>query len=178
MHFFKDRFLPTMVLNRWLMSTYCPPYWSIFGWLLTFAIYTNALAQTRYSASTPTSSEVAKPTTLELPLSITILYFDQSSYHLRPGVRQTLDSMAQYLIRNVTMLATITAYTDNIGERELNRKLAIQRAQVVKTYLIQQGVDANQLLAIGEGPDTKAANEEPGTIKTISRRVVVQLSPR
>lgn len=116
--------------------------------------------------------------TSDLPLSITILYFDQSSHQLRPNVKKMLDSISRQLIEQPTLIATVTGYTDTIGKRELNMALAKYRAKAVEQYLKQNGVRTNQITASWEGPDTEASSNDPEAVKTISRRVVVQLSPR
>lgn len=153
------------------------PMWLLIGSLLAFISYSEAHAQKQTGITQKNSSKTDQTATLELPLSITILYFDQSSSQLRPGVRQTLDTIAQYLVRQSNMLATITAYTDPVGKRELNMALAKQRALVVKNYLLQHNVRASQIMENWEGPDMEATAES-GAIKTILRRVIVQLSPR
>ncbi|MVM41093.1 OmpA family protein [Spirosoma sp. HMF3257] len=121
---------------------------------------------------------LATSTLTELPLSIYILYFDQSSPNLRPGDKATLDSLAEKLVKQPTLLATVTGYTDNVGKRELNLVLAEYRAKTVANYLRQRGVLADQIVAKWEGPDKKASAEDPEAVKTISRRVVVLLAPR
>ncbi|QHV98260.1 OmpA family protein [Spirosoma endbachense] len=117
-------------------------------------------------------------TATELALSINILYFDQSSHILRPGVKVALDSLAHRLVKQPNLVATVTGYTDNVGKRELNLVLAEYRAKAVENYLKERGVPANQIKASWEGPDTKASAEASEAVKTISRRVVIQLSPR
>lgn len=109
-----------------------------------------------------------------LPLSITILYFDQSSELLRPRVKTTLDSLARLLIEQRALTATITGYTDNVGKRELNLILAENRAKAVGNYLKSRGVPTTQMSTHWEGPDPN----ESKVVKTIGRRVVVQLLPR
>ncbi|GAB3783884.1 hypothetical protein GCM10028818_42510 [Spirosoma horti] len=114
----------------------------------------------------------------DLPLSITILYFDQSSPQLRPNVKTMLDSIAQQLGAKPTLIATVTGYTDDVGKRDLNMALAERRAKAVEQYLKQHGASANQIKTQWEGPDKQASANDPKAIKTISRRVVVQLLPR
>lgn len=114
----------------------------------------------------------------ELPLSINILYFDQRSALLRPGVRNTLDSVARVLINQPRLLATLTGYTDPIGNREKNVALAEQRAKAVERYLKQRGVAANQIITQWEGPDENASTRTDQGLQTISRRVILQLSPK
>jgi len=116
--------------------------------------------------------------TADLPLSITILYFDQSSPQLRPNVKTMLDSIAQQLVAKPNLIATVTGYTDDVGKRELNRVLAERRAKAVEQYLRQHGASANQIKASWEGPDTKESTDGPQAVETISRRVVVLLAPR
>lgn len=113
----------------------------------------------------------------ELPLSVSILYFDQRSALLRPGVRNTLDSVARVLINQPRLLATLTGYTDPIGNREKNVALAEQRAKAVERYLKQRGVTANQIITQWEGPDKNASTRTDQGLQTISRRVILQISP-
>ncbi len=115
---------------------------------------------------------------LMLPLSITILYFDQSSPALRPNVKTTLDSLARLLVAQPALVATLTGYTDNIGKHELNLALAEKRTKAVETYLKQHGVPASHIVAHWEGPDKDTLGDDPKAVKTIGRRVAVQLSPR
>ncbi|MVM32007.1 OmpA family protein [Spirosoma sp. HMF4905] len=116
------------------------------------------------------------PDPSELPLSIYILYFDQSSPKLRPGVKATLESIAQQLVNQPTLMATVTGYTDNVGKRELNMVLAEYRAKTVESYLKQHGVLADQIKTKWEGPDKNVLADDAA--KTISRRVVIQLAPK
>lgn len=135
-------------------------------WLLTFTFFAGPYLTT--------SAQI----TADLPLSITILYFDQSSPVLRPNVKTMLDSIARQLVEQPTLMATVTGYADNVGKRELNMALSRYRTEAVAQYLRQHGVQVNQLIASWEGPDTMTSVDDPKAIKTISRRVVVQLSPR
>lgn len=125
-----------------------------------------------------TLAQVRPQTGALLPLSITILYFDQSSPVLRPGVKTTLDSLAQVLVEQPTLIATVTGYTDAIGKRELNLVLAEHRAKAVGSYLVQRGVRKDRIIANWEGPDKKAVTADSDVVSTIGRRVVVQLLPK
>ena len=146
-------------------------------------------AQTKYGLNAMTSLlallffagtclQTRAQVTSDLSLSITLLYFDQSSHQLRPNVKTMLDSIARQLVEQPKLVATVTGYTDNVGKRELNMALAERRTRAVEQYLKQHGVRADQIMASWEGPDTKASADDPKAVKTISRRVVVQLFPR
>ncbi|UFH56183.1 OmpA family protein [Spirosoma sp. KNUC1025] len=131
----------------------------------------HATAQVKELSSSP-----ATPIPQKLPLSITILYFDQSSHQLRPHVKIALDSIALELVRHAKLRATVTGYTDNVGKRELNLVLAEQRAKTVEHYLRKRGVAADKIITRWEGPDSNVATTHSQGLKTISRRVIIQLA--
>ena len=109
--------------------------------------------------------------------STTTLYFDQSSHELRTQTLPTLDSLADVLMSR-PLQATVTGYTDNVGQRSPNVILSEYRARRVATYLKQRGVSADQLTTRWKGPDStaKAATDEAEKVK--SRRVEIQVAPR
>jgi outer membrane protein OmpA-like peptidoglycan-associated protein len=141
---------------------------------LIFAVCINLQAQV------PSGPGRTTPTVAgaELPLSISILYFDQSSFQLRPGVKASLDSIARVLVSDPTRMAAVTGYTDSIGKRELNRVLAENRAKTIARYLHRRGVPAARILTSWEGPDSTVVASDPEAAKTISRRAVIQLYPK
>ena len=136
------------------------------GLVLNTCLYAAILAQKQPESATT------------LPLSINILYFDQSSHQLRPRVKMTLDSIARFLVGQPTMIASVTGYTDNVGNSELNQVLAESRAKTVEKYLKQHGVPENQLIVKWVGADIKLPADESNGIKTISRRVAILLYPK
>lgn len=73
---------------------------------------------------------------------------------MKPQGRQELDELAQKLIaygkRGETRVM-ITGFTDYLGDDKYNLNLSQQRAQTVRQYLINQGVDAATLTAAGAG---------------------------
>ncbi|GAB3999896.1 hypothetical protein GCM10028807_51440 [Spirosoma daeguense] len=143
---------------------------------ITYQTWSQIKASLGINVLSSVAHKLSEPT--QLNLQIYILYFDQSSYALRPGVKNQLDSIARQLVEQPNLLATLTGYTDNVGSRELNWQLAERRTKTVESYLKQRSVRANQIKVNWEGPDTKDAVGNPGTVKTISRRVILQLSPR
>lgn len=110
--------------------------------------------------------------------SSTTLYFDQSSHDLRTQTRTTLDSIAQVLVKQPDLIVTVTGYSDNVGQRDLNVTLSEYRARIVETYLRQHNVPANRIVAKGQGPDVSALPTDADSIKAKSRRVVVQVAPK
>lgn len=67
--------------------------------------------------------------------------------------------------------ATVVGYTDHHGADQYNVGLSTRRAENVKKYLVEQGIDASRLSVDGEGKDTKTTGHDRLTIK--ARRVEV-----
>jgi OOP family OmpA-OmpF porin len=48
-------------------------------------------------------------------------------------------------------IVVVTGHTDRIGSEQYNQKLSEKRAQVVKQYIVDQGIDASRIRAVGKG---------------------------
>ncbi|TDE14698.1 OmpA family protein [Dyadobacter psychrotolerans] len=108
----------------------------------------------------------------------TVLYFDQSSYHLRNATKQTLDSIAHLLAEQNRLMVSITGHSDNVGKRDLNVTLSEYRARVVTNYLKENGVQPMQLSYTWKGPDAPAASNDSPENKMKNRRVVIRYGER
>lgn len=125
---------------------------------------------------------IAKSSIVTVPIvtapSIATLYFDQSSPDLRPQTCISLDSLAPILMAQPNLQATVTGYTDNVGQRNLNLTLSEYRARAVATYLTKRGVPTERLMVRWKGPDSTASAQASEADKIKSRRVVIQVAPR
>ncbi|HOO96063.1 MAG TPA: OmpA family protein [Proteiniphilum sp.] len=65
----------------------------------------------------------------------------------------------------------ITGYTDHRGSNAYNDGLSLRRAEAVKKYLVEQGINAARLATSGAGKDPKTSGQEALTIQ--ARRVEV-----
>lgn len=65
----------------------------------------------------------------------------------------------------------ITGYTDHRGPDTYNDGLSLRRAEAVKKYLVEQGINASRMTISGEGKDPKTEGADTLTIK--ARRVEV-----
>lgn len=98
------------------------------------------------------------------------IQFDFNSSVLKTESYPTLDKLSQ-ILREKGSKMTITGYASSEGTAAYNLKLSKDRANSVKTYLVNSGVSASQIRAIGKGEANPIASNdtEEGRIK--NRRV-------
>ena len=101
------------------------------------------------------------------------LYFTQSTADLLPTSRPTLNALAQELRERPALRLEIAGHTDNVGEADRNLRLSQQRAQVVRRYLLQQGIDSLRLTARGYGGTRPVADNRNPQERPRNRRVEV-----
>ena len=92
------------------------------------------------------------------------------------GSKKDLDSLASYLKKHPEWNATIEGHTDDAGDAERNLKLSKARATRVKNYLVNKGINASRITAIGYGetrPKSKGKTKED---RMLNRRVEVTLT--
>ena len=80
------------------------------------------------------------------------IYFDFNKATIKPESYPVLDSVAQILKENPTMVVEIGGHTDTRGSRRYNQRLSQRRAEAVKNYLVRvHGIDPSRLIAKGYG---------------------------
>ncbi|MBU2676109.1 MAG: OmpA family protein, partial [Gammaproteobacteria bacterium] len=104
--------------------------------------------------------------------------FETNSDRLRPGAERELADAAQTLIRNPGLLTEVAGYTDSRGDAAYNRGLSERRAKTVRDYLMDRGVDANQLTWRGYGASNPIATNETAEGRERNRRVVLRIIER
>ncbi len=99
--------------------------------------------------------------------------FDKSN--LTNDGKAALDEAAAKIKANPEFKAVIvTGHTDRLGSDEYNQKLSERRANIVKDYLVAQGVDQSVIQAIGKG-ESEPVVECAGNGKT--KKLITCLQP-
>lgn len=88
------------------------------------------------------------------------LYFAFNQASLSSQSVAELERILELLNANPALTLAIGGHTDNVGADAYNLKLSASRAETVKNYLIEKGIEAARLLAKGYG-ETK-----PQTVNT------------
>ena len=99
------------------------------------------------------------------------VYFDQSSYMLRPESNEQLDKLLKTLTGNPGLQIEIAGHTDNMGDRRLNQSLSENRAKIITNYLAIRGIPQNRLQTRGYGDSRPSAPNNSETNKKKNRRV-------
>jgi peptidoglycan-associated lipoprotein len=86
-----------------------------------------------------------------------IVYFSTDSVELSPEAQQTLGNQARWLQQYSQYTMTIEGHADERGTREYNIALGAKRAQAVRTYLSQHGVNGSRIRTVSYGKERPVA---------------------
>jgi OOP family OmpA-OmpF porin len=81
----------------------------------------------------------------------TDVLFEFNKAQLRPGAGEKLDELAQTMQGAEVDRIVAVGHADRIASEDYNRDLSERRAQAVKEYLVQKGVDPQRVQAEGRG---------------------------
>jgi len=111
-----------------------------------------------------------------LIISMSDVLFDTGQYSLKPGAREKLAKVAGILIAYPSLNIAVGGYTDNVGGDAMNQQLSENRAGAVRNYLVEQGVTANSVSAMGYGNSSPVTTNDNATGRQQNRRVELVVS--
>ncbi len=82
-----------------------------------------------------------------------------------------LNEIAEVLKSRVEIRVRIEGHTDSRGSAKLNTKLSDGRAQSVRRFLVERGVDVARMEAVGFGPSKPIADNRTNQGREKNRRV-------
>lgn len=115
---------------------------------------------------------------LVMNLSSDYLKFDFDEANIRPENREILSRIVGILMTSKDYQVYVYGHTDNIGTEEYNMDLSERRAEAVRDYIVEAGIDAgiidsegfgkSQPLVPGTGDEARAKNRrvELGIVNT------------
>ncbi|MBT1696164.1 PorP/SprF family type IX secretion system membrane protein [Fulvivirgaceae bacterium PWU4] len=77
--------------------------------------------------------------------------FEFNSSDLDEPSGQYLDELAEALAENEHLRIRLTGHTDNIGSAKFNQRLSLFRANTIKQYLVEKGLDPERVETEGKG---------------------------
>ncbi|GAB3702092.1 hypothetical protein GCM10027592_31100 [Spirosoma flavus] len=141
---------------------------------------------TTQTPSSTSSARVAPPKTLDAKITYTppplvvvpgkttqlkAIQFVQSKAELLPDAQPALEQLLAYMRDHATTEIELAGHTDNQGDFDENLRLSKQRVDVVKDYLVQNGIAANRITTRGYGPTRPIANNRNEASRQLNRRV-------
>ncbi|MGF1548749.1 MAG: OmpA family protein, partial [Thiotrichales bacterium] len=122
--------------------------------------------------NTPAGVEV-DGTGCEKTASITLegVNFKTASAELTADSSAVLERVVAALRAATTLKIEVAGHTDSQGNDELNQQLSQKRAESVRQYLINAGVDADRLVAKGYGEVEPVASNDTDDGRAKNRRV-------
>ncbi len=102
------------------------------------------------------------------------IQFEFNSAVLRTSSYAVLDQMAMELKANPTVKLNLDGHASAEGTPQHNMVLSVDRANSVKSYLVNAGVDANNLVTKGYGESKPIASNDDEEGRSQNRRVEIK----
>ena len=119
------------------------------------------------------SEKMFAETLINSPL---IIHFSHDSKELSDKAKEKLDRVVEIsrIIPNANI--TLNGYTDSYGERSYNEMISKVRADMVKAYLTDKGIDPNNIKTFGHGAQKFMFSNETLEGRRMNRRVEIDIS--
>lgn len=125
----------------------------------------------------PAGKVETKGDSIKLPGNIV---FDTGKATLTPnsGSDVVLGQLKQFMVENEKTIAVIRVegHTDNQGTADANLELSGQRALTIKKWLVDSGIDAKRLLAVGFGQTKPIVPNDTDEHKAQNRRTEFKIA--
>lgn len=111
-----------------------------------------------------------------LKVNLADVLFDFGKYDLRENAREALAKFSGIVLAHPGLRMSIEGYTDSIGSDAFNLTLSQNRANAVKAYLINEGLDPNIMTTTGYGKADPVASNDTASGRQQNRRVEIVIS--
>ena len=101
--------------------------------------------------------------------------FDTDKAELTETSEALLSEVAQQLREHPSMQIEVAGHTDNQGRASYNQDLSERRAQTVRSYLIERGVESSRLSTRGFGETSPMTSNDDAAGRALNRRVELRI---
>ncbi len=101
--------------------------------------------------------------------------FETNKAEIRSSSRPTLDDAVKVLKDFPDVRIEISGHTDSQGDRDHNVDLSKRRAEAVKQYMVDKGIDASRIETAGFGPDVPVDTNDTKAGRANNRRIEFKL---
>jgi OmpA-OmpF porin, OOP family len=103
----------------------------------------------------------------------TLFDFDKSV--IKPAGKQVLDDLVAKLKNVGVEVIVVVGHTDSIGTDAYNMKLGSRRAEAVKAYLVNKGIEKTRVYTESKGESKPVADNKTAQGRAKNRRVEVEV---
>lgn len=103
------------------------------------------------------------------------IQFELDSYVLRTESYAILDQIYREMRKDSNAKFNVIGHASIEGTAEYNQKLSVDRANAVKIYLVNSGVNPNNLNVIGKGATEPIASNDTESGRSLNRRVEIKV---
>jgi outer membrane protein OmpA-like peptidoglycan-associated protein len=118
----------------------------------------------------------ASQTSRGIVLTLDDVLFDTDKAQLKPGAQRSIEQIASFLNENPERRVQVEGFTDSQGSDEFNLDLSQSRADAVAMAIIQRGIDAQRVRALGFGEEFPVASNASAGSRQLNRRVEIIVS--
>lgn len=111
----------------------------------------------------------------EMVLNLNI-NFKNNSYEVQDTYLPRIKKFAKFLVSFPKYSVEITGHTNNIGSESSNQKLSANRANAVKDLIVNEGIDASRIVAVGKGETSPIASNDTPEGLAKNRRIEARLT--
>ena len=103
------------------------------------------------------------------------ILFDTGKASIKAESTSVMVDIIQILNEYPNAKFTVEGHTDSVGSKKLNQSLSEKRANSVRDFLIEKGIDGSRLTAIGYGEEKPIATNRTRSGRKQNRRVEINL---
>ena len=118
----------------------------------------------------------ASQTPRGIVLTLDDVLFDTGKAQLKTGAERSIEQIAAFLKENPDRRVQVEGFTDSQGADDYNLELSQSRADSVAMAIIQRGVDAQRVRALGYGEGYPVASNANAGSRQLNRRVEIIVS--
>lgn len=118
----------------------------------------------------------ASQTPRGIVLTLDDVLFDTGKAQLKSGAQRSIDQIAEFLNENPERRVQVEGFTDSQGTNDYNLELSQSRADAVAMAIIQSGINAQRVRALGLGEGFPVASNTDAGSRQLNRRVEIIVS--
>lgn len=140
-------------------------------------IIDNPMPQKEIVQTASEDDTTLKPQILPLPKEKIIVKFKYNNNNFTEDGYEKLNDLANILITHPEAKILISGYTDSEGSQKYNRKLSEFRANIVRSFFLGRGIQAEQIQVVGRGSEAPIESNETSWGRMVNRRVEIEVLP-